>query len=273
MDQNWNGAVPQNQSGGNGQMGPNMPPVPNAGMNTTPMLTPQMPAGGAPVNPMAPPMPDSGKKGSIVETIILGFVCLIAAGAIVAAVMFYMKYDELETNFDIKVSDATSAAKKEQSDLDEKKFTEREKTPTKQFTGPSDYGSISFYYPKTWSVYVDSDGTNNSNFVAYFAPEQVNPLKDKDSRYALRFTIMNKQSEDVMKSYDNQVKKNELKASVFNADDMRISGTLYEGQINKTMRGIVLVVKVNNMTAILQTDAEVYRADFEALIATLRRNS
>lgn len=272
MDQNWNGAVPQNQSGGNGQMGPNMPPVPNAGMNTTPMLTPQMP-GGAPVNPMAPPMPDSGKKGSIVETIILVFVCLIAAGAIVAAVMFFMNYNDLKNDFDIKVNDAVSAAKKDQSDADEKKFTEREKTPTKQFTGPSDYGSVSFYYPKTWSVYVDVDGSNNSNFEAYFAPDQVNPLKSADSRYALRFSILNKQSQDVMKTYDNQVKKGELKSSVFNADDNKITGTLYEGQIKKDIRGIVLVIKVNNMTAILQTDAEVYRSDFEALIGTLRRNS
>jgi hypothetical protein len=237
------------------------------------MLTPQMPAGGAPVNPMAPPVPDSGKKGSIIETIILVFVCLIAAGAIVVAVMFYMQLNELQTDFDIKVNDATSAAKKEQSDLDEKKFTEREKTPTKQFTGPSDYGSISFYYPKTWSVYVQSDGHNNSNFEAFFAPEQVNSTKDSASRYALRFSILNKQSQDVMKSYETKVKKGELKASVFNADESRITGTLYEGTITKDMRGIVLVIKVNNMTAVLQTDAEVFRQDFEALIATLRRNS
>lgn len=272
MDQNWNGAVPQNQSGGNGQMGPNMPPVPNAGMNTTPMLTPQMPTG-APMNPMAVPVPDSGKKGSIIETIILVIVCLIAAGAIVCAVMFFMNYNDLKNDFDIKVNDAVAAAQKKQAEDDEKKFAEREKTPTKQFTGPSDFGSVSFYYPKTWSVYVNVDGTENSNYEAYFAPEQVNPLKSDDSRYALRFTILNKQSQDVMKNYDSQVKKGQLKASVFNADDNKITGTLYEGQITKGIRGIVLVIKVNNMTAVLQTDAEVFRSDFEALINTLRRNS
>ena len=253
MDPNWNGAAPQNQSGGNGQMGPSMPPVPNA----TPMLTPApaMAGGVVPPNPMAAPVADSGKKGSLIETIILVIVCLIAATAIVFAVMFYMQYNELSLN-------------------QEEAYEENNKLPYTLFTGPSDYGTLSFYYPKTWSVYVDNDGSDNSDFIAYFAPTQVNPIKDSDSRYALRFQILRKQAEDVMKTYDNMVKKGQLTMSMFNADDNRISGSLYEGQIGKNMIGMVLVIKVNDKTAILQTDSsEVFREDFEILIKKLSRNS
>jgi hypothetical protein len=61
---------------------------------------------------------------------------------------------------------------------------------------------------------------------------------------------------------------------IFNADDSRISGSLYEGQIDKNMIGMVLVIKVNDKTAVLQTDSsEVFREDFEKLIKTLSRNS
>ncbi len=273
MDQSWNGAVPQNQGGGNGQMGPSMPPVPGAGMNT-PMLTPAMAGGVVPPNPMAAPIPDSGKKSSIVETIILVIVCLIVAAAIVFAVMFYMQYDELKTNYDVEVANEKAAAQKAQKDLDETNFEEREKLPTKLFTGPSDYGSISFYYPKTWSVYIESDGSNNSDFIAYFAPDSVKSLKDKDSRYALRFSILRKQADDVMKSYNSKVKSGALKSEVFNADSNRITGTIYEGTIEKGIVGQVLVIKVNDKAAVFQTDStDVFRADFETLINTLRRNS
>ena len=273
MDQNWNGAAPQNQSGGNGQMGPSMPPVPNAG-NPTPMLTPAMAGGVVPPNPMAPPMADSGKKSSIIETIILVVVYLIAATAIVFAVMFYMKYDELNKNQETQLSIKEAEAKKEQKEIDDQNYLESSKLPNTLFTGPSDYGSIGFYYPKNWSVYIESDGSSNSDFVSYFAPGQVNPIKDKTSRYALRFSIIRKQSDDAMKTYENKVKKGELTAKVFNADDNKISGTLYEGLVDKDIQGMVLVIKVNDKTAILQCDSsEVWRTDFEALIASLKRGS
>lgn len=229
-----------------------------------------------PVAPVAAgPVAQENKKGSVIETVILVIVCLIAAGAIVAAVIFYMKWDELNTDFEIKTNEAVATAQKQQKDLDEENFTEREKLPTKQFTGPSDYGSISFYHPKTWSIYVDSDGSNNSDFKVYFAPGQVESLSDKSARYALRFQILNKQSDDVLKNYQKKVSKGEMTSSVFNAGSGsdKVSGTKFEGEIDKDMEGIVLVLKVNDKTAILQTDAEVFREDFEALIETLRRNS
>jgi hypothetical protein len=270
MDQNWN----SNQSGSNGQMGPSMPPVPNAGMNVAPMLTPQMAGAGAvPVNPMAPPVPDSGKKSSVIETIILVFVCLIAAAAIVFAVMFYMQYNDLQADYDSKLASEVAAAEKNQKEIDEKDFMDREKLPNYSFTGPSDYGSISFQYPKTWSVYIHSDGTQNSDFEAYFSPKFVNPIDDEKSRYALRFIIRNEPSDEVMREYNTKVLDGDMTSKIFNADRNRISGNIYEGTIEEGMVGIVFVFKVNNMTGILRTDAETFRKDFEALVETLRRNN
>lgn len=286
MDQNYGGGAPQNQA-----TGPTMPPVnnttpdqgipsqamPNQGMTmqgvpmqATPTMQP-IPNMTAPV--AAGPVGQSNKKGSIAETIILVVVCLIAAAAIVAAVIFFMKWDELNTDYEMKVSEEVATAQKEQKDADEKNFTEREKEPNTQFTGPSDYGSISFYYPKTWSVYIESDGSNNSDFEAYFAPGQVNSVKDDTARYALRFSILDKQADDVLKTYQKKVQKGEMTSKTYQSDNQKISGTLFEGAIDKTMQGIVLVVKVNDKTAVLQTDAETYRADFEKLIGTLRKNS
>ncbi|MCQ2568704.1 MAG: hypothetical protein MJ155_00200 [Candidatus Saccharibacteria bacterium] len=267
MDQNYGGAAPQNQN-----PGPQMPPVnamPNPAM-------PQQPIQAMPIAPTAGPIAQPGeKKGSIVETIILVIVCLIAAGAIVAAVIFYMKWDELNTDFEIQKNDAVATAQKEQKDLDEANFTEREKLPTQQFTGPSDYGSISFYHPKTWSIYVSSDGTQNSDYEAYFSPGQVDPIDSDTSRYALRFIIKHEQADDVMREYQTKVNDGEMTASVFNAGNgaSKVSGTKFEGQIEDEINGIVLVIKVNDKTVLLQTDAETFRADYETLIATLRRNS
>lgn len=272
MDQNWmnGGNPPQNMNNGQNMSMPNpaMPspntPNPNGSLN----MPPVNPAMGVPAAPMA-----IERKGSVVETIILVLVCLIAAAAIVTAVIFFMQLREAQTENEFKTNEAVAAAVKETQEAEATKYAEEKKEPRQQYCGPADYGSICFYYPKTWSVYVDADARDNSDFVAYFAPKQVNPIKEDDSRYALRFTIMNKQYEDVAKNYQKKVEKSEMTYKTWNSDNKKMSGALYEGQIDKQIRGTVLLIKVNDKTVIMQTDAETYRSDYEALIASLRRNS
>jgi len=271
------GAAPMNNTM------PNTMPNP---MMTAPNAAPSMPAPGMP----APNVPNLGtptampnaavpanmpvkRDTTLIETVILIIVCLIAAAAIVFAVIFFMQYNELKTNYDTEKSLEVEKAKKEQADVDNASFEEREKLPNYHFTGPSDYGSISFEYPKTWSLYIESDGTNNSDYKAYFSPAQVNPIKDKNSRYALRFSILNRQYDTVQKTYESKVKNGKLTSSMFTADDNTVSGIKYEGEIDNNMNGIVILVKVNDKTAIFQMDAEVYRTDFETLVKGIRRNS
>jgi len=269
------GAAPMNNTMPN--MMPN-PAVPTAAPAAMP--APNMPNLGTPAampNPNAtaavPANMPVKRDTTLIETVILIIVCLIAAAAIVFAVIFFMQYNELKTNYDTEKSLEVEKAKKEQADLDNASFEEREKLPNYHFTGPSDYGSISFEYPKTWSLYIESDGTNNSDYKAYFSPAQVNPLKDKNSRYALRFSILNRQYDTVQKTYESKVKSGKLTSSMFTADDNTVSGIKYEGELETNMNGIVVLVKVNDKTALFQMDADVYRGDFETLIKGIRRNS
>lgn len=226
-----------------------------------------------PVPPMATAGIQQKKSSGLAETIVLIVVCLIAAAAIVFAVYFFMQYNDLKNDFESQKSVAVADAVAKQQEEDNAKFAEEEKQPFSKFTGPSDYGSLSFEYPKTWSVYVESDGTNNSDFVAYFRPGQVDPIDDESSRYALRFIILNEQISSVQRAYDSNVTAGTLTSSVFNADNSKITGTKYVGMVGDNMDGISVLVKVNDKTAIFQTDSQVYAQDFETLLTKLRRNS
>ncbi|MBR3164147.1 hypothetical protein IKF15_02485 [Candidatus Saccharibacteria bacterium] len=219
------------------------------------------------------PLRAEKQKGSLLETIILVVVCLIAAAAIVAAVYFFMKFNELNGEQEIREQQAAIEAAAQQKEIDEKAREEADKEPNKEFLGPSDYGSISFYYPKTWSMYVEKDGTNNSDYQAYFRPDHVDPVSDRASRYSLRFSILNRQITDVQKTYQSKVQNGDMSADTFNADDNNISGTKYTGKIEEGIEGVVTLVKVNDKTVVLQTDAATYKADYEKLLQTLRRNS
>ncbi|MCR5573185.1 MAG: hypothetical protein K6F57_05475 [Candidatus Saccharibacteria bacterium] len=304
MDQNWNNGA----NGGNSIPAPNvgMDPnaVPNNGMNQQQPMgpsmqqMPQMPQNQGDMQgaPMAPPVPNmnmggsapvvnqpgvavapvavqKSAKGTLVETIILVIVCLIAAGAIIVAVIFFMKYNEASADQQSKVEAEVAAARAEEQELAAKRLDEKLKEPNVEFRGPDDYGSISFQYPKTWSVYVDKDASNNSDYVAYFQPKKVPPISSQNSRYALRFAIYNRQYDDVAKPYIAKVKNGKMQSQNFTADSGNITGMRYEGEISNKITGTFVIFKVNDKTAILQTDSDVLLDDYEKILQTLRRNN
>ena len=299
MDQNWN-----NGANGGSMPAPNMGMDPNAvpnngmdqqqqnpGMQQPILQQPQMPMapvlnmnmnGSAPVinqpGTAPAPMPAAPKSGknTLIETIILVIVCLIAAGAIVVAVIFFMRYNELNetTEAQINAKVAQEVAKEQENST--KKIEEERKEPRQEFRGPSDYGSISFKYPKNWSVYINKDGSNNSDFEAYFQPNKVPPLSDQNSRYALRFIIKNRQFDDEAKTYIARVKSGKLKSQNFTADSDAISGTRYEGEIDNKINGVFVMFKVNDKTAILQIDSTIspdLLEEYEKITQSLRRNT
>jgi hypothetical protein len=121
---------------------------------------------------------------------------------------------------------------------------------------------------------------DGGDFVSYFRPSEVLPTKDDRSRYALRLSIVSKYYDDVVGEYNQKVAdynedefedtKLESAGSVqsFNGTSMRFNGT-----IDENLSGSVVIIKINDRTAILQTDSEVYQADYDKLIGTLKRNS
>ena len=239
-------------------MGPGQMPAPNTGMAPAPV----------------PPMPEPKSKSTLVETIILVVVCIIAAVAIVFAVLFFMRWNDLNADFTAKKDREVAEAVKAQQDADNEALAEKLKEEKEPFSGPEDFGLINFSYPKVWKVYEAQDGTNNSDYMAYFAPTKVGSINDMDSRYALRFQILNRLYDTVASTYAQMAKQGILSAVTFSADNGKITGTRFTGDLSTGIVGIVVVAKVNDKTLILQTDSqEDYENDFNKILDTLRRGN
>ena len=109
------------------------------------------------------------------------------AGLLLLVVIFgafsawaYVNYLDQKKDVDSKISDAAAKARLEQSDKDETDFAVRESKDTKQFTGPSDYGHLTFDYPKKWSAYQATDVSEGggAKYEAYLNPDLVPPISD-----------------------------------------------------------------------------------------------
>ena len=194
---------------------------------------------------------------------------IVGVLAIIGLIWALLNYFDQKDNVDTKISSAVSTAKKEQGDSDQAKFDEEYKNPLREFAGPEDYGSLSFKYPKTWSAFVNKDASDGGNYEAYLNPVAVPPIK-ATQQFALRISIETKDYDQVIKGYEALVKKGDLSSSAVVASG--VNGTRLDGTFSKDIRGAAVIFKIRDKTVTIRSDADIFKDDFNALVATIAFN-
>lgn len=204
------------------------------------------------------------QRGEVNPLLIISIVLtVLVLGLGSFSIWAYVNYTDQKNNVDQKISAAVADAKRQQTLEDEAKFAEREKQPTRQFTGPEDLGRVQVNYPKTWSVYVDKDGGGSANYEAYFATSVVPPIASK-TPYALRITIAKKSYEDVLREYQEMVKKGDLKSSPVTLQGQ--TGTRLDGKFSKEISGSMVLFKVRDKTLQVYTQSPTFTPDYDNII-------
>lgn len=204
----------------------------------------------------------------LIVTLILILVSL--SGAATAGWAMY-RYMQEKNTVQSQIDDAVAAnEKKVRTDMTND-FNQAEKLPNRSFVGPEDYGSLSFDYPKTWSVYVSQDGSAGGQYLAYLNPLSVPPIGGAGQQFALRVNIQTVDYAKTVSTYDNYVKKGDLKSSAIKVggeDATRLDGTFPDG-----LRGSIVLFKLRDKTVTVRTDANTFANDFNALIGTIKFKS
>ena len=193
---------------------------------------------------------------------------VLSTGLLALSIWAFMNYTDQKTNVNTIRDTAVAAAKKTQFDTDEANFTQREKEPMRQFTGPSDYGAVTFNYPKTWSLFINRDASSGGTYEAYLNPVAV-PAISSTQQFALRVLIEEKDYDKALTSYDSLVKKGDLKSSSVTSADGS-TGTRLDGKFSNDIHGSAVIYKIRDKTLTIRTDATTFTADFNALITTIK---
>lgn len=202
-------------------------------------------------------------RGTLIETILLVVTSLLAIVFIWLYIQKYIEWDTISTDFDGRLNAQVAIAVADNTTQMEAEFAEREKFPYKTFTGPADYGSFSFQYPQTWSVYIAKDAANGGDFEAYFNPVEINPISTT-SVNALRMKIRDATFDSVAKSYESSIKSGKL--TLKNQEVGGVLANIYTGQISNSQRGAIMILKLRDKTVILQTDAEIFLDEFYRIL-------
>jgi hypothetical protein len=204
------------------------------------------------------------QRGEVNPLLLISIVLtILVLGLGSFSIWAYVNYTDQKNNVDQKIAAAVADAKRQQTTDDQAKFAEQEKQPTRPFAGPDDLGRVSLSYPKTWSVYVDKDGSSNNNYEAYFAAGVVPPILSK-TPYALRVTVENKTYEEVLKAFQDTVKKGDLKSSPVTLQGQ--TGTRLDGKFSKDISGSMVLFKVRDKTLEVYTQSPTFQPDYDNII-------
>lgn len=217
---------------------------------------------------------DSRSRGAvnpwIVTTIFLA-IALIFTGAATGWALVH--YNQEKNTVDTQVEAAVASAKKEQGTTDANNYQAQEKLPYRTFAGPSDYGSLSFNYPKTWSTYVAQDETTTTGlYQAYLNPISVPPITVQNQQYALSVTIQQEDYNTAVQNYSQQVQQGQLTSTAIkvNGED----AIELKGQFSQNLSGTAVLFKIRNTTVTIQTNTgSTFSSDFNSIIASVKFNS
>jgi hypothetical protein len=204
---------------------------------------------------------------SVALAAIFGFLFVASA---CFGIWAFMSQQDYKNNSDKKAAAAVEVAKKAQAVELQKKFDEDYKKPTKSYTGPVAFGTVSFDYPKTWSAYIDEGNSVNG----YFYPDKV-PSLQGGTAFALRVELVNSSYSQVLSQYSGDVKSGKLQASAFVPTRMQSvsgvqPGTKLDGVVNRgstgDQSGSMILVQVRDKTLKIYTESNDFVNDFNNIV-------
>ncbi len=205
----------------------------------------------------------SSEKGAA-NPFLIGMIsfAVLAVGAAGAFFWAFTQMQDYRNNVDDKVAVAVEEAKVQQKEELQKQFNEDYKRPNLTFRSSSDFGSVTFEYPRTWSQYIAKD---TDSLEIYFHPVAV-PTVNSRTPFALRVTVTERAYDQVLRSFESKIKSGELSASTLTigrTDSFSgYEGMRINGQFAPTINGSVVVFKIRDKTLQVFVDSQDFMKDF-----------
>jgi hypothetical protein len=203
------------------------------------------------------------ERGTINALLIPLVLCvLMLFGAIGFGLWAFASRQDYKDNVDQKIAVAQEVTKKETETAKDNEFAEKEKSPLKSYRGPSQFGSLTIQYPKTWSGYVDETGRGGAELDGYFHPTTV-PGVQSGASYALRIQVAQRPFSEEIKAFDSKAKNGTVKTSSYRPRKVSdVIGMRVEGEINSQKQGIMILLPSRDKTIKIFTESNQFYDDF-----------
>ena len=207
-----------------------------------------------------------GSIATVAIIVLLVVSLLVSLGVAIWAFSERSTYKNESDKISAKAVEEALAAQKLEL---EKQFDEQEKQPFETYQGPSDLGSITLSYPKTWELYVDEAKSGTAALKAYAHPGYV-PSTNGDTSFALRYEVVSEDYANTLKDFDGQVKKGTVRVTPFRAEKVpSVVGAKLEGEIEPKKTGVMVIIPVRDKTLRIWTESTSFTPDFNTILSSL----
>ncbi len=194
-------------------------------------------------------------------------VSVLFVGAASFGVWAFMSRQDYKNNSDQKSAAAAAQSKKDTQAADATQYAEAAKNPLKTYNGPSQFGSLSIQYPKTWSAYIIENGKGSTPVDYYFHPDTVPDAQNDANSYSLRVQVVQDSYDRVLGTYNGQVQSGKIAVAPYSLPKVStVVGSKLTGQITPQKQGTLILLPMRNLTLEVWTDAQQFEADFNNLI-------
>lgn len=196
-------------------------------------------------------------------------IVLLFVGTLGFSIWAFMGRQDYKDNSDQKAAAAAQAATVATQTEDAAKFAEETKNPLKTFVGPSDFGSVTFQYPKTWSGYVIQETVAGGDLPldGYFHPDVVPNVDLPTSVFALRVSVVSEPYSEVLESFSSLVEDGKVTVSPYKLAKVDgVVGSRIEGELAQNKRGSMVIFPLRNVTLKVWTETDQYLGDFNTYV-------
>ena len=205
-------------------------------------------------------------KGSVITLTLIILELLIIVGLVVFAVKIYASRQDYKNNVDAKIAAAVTVAKNQQQSVDNTNYQNQEKYPLANYTGPSDFGSVSVNYPKSWSAYVDTT-SSSTPLDGYFNLSYVPSINSQSTPFSLRVQVINQTYDSTISNISSLQQSNLVSVSPYSLPKVpQVIGVIVIGQIVNNLQGIMVVLPLRNETLEIWTTGTNFISDFNNII-------
>lgn len=210
------------------------------------------------------------QNGSILTIVLLVVSVLLLFTFLGLFIWAFEGMQNYKNNTTQIVSQAVDNAKKNQLSIDNKNFAIQSELPLVSYVGPEEYGSLTVYYPKNWSGYVDTSGNSNYPIDGYFFPGVLPSVSDSSTiNFALRIRIDPQSYSNVLQGYINLEQSNLVKVTTFSLPKVpSVIGVEVTGQMmdNNLKQSTDIILPLRNETLEIWTEGNQFINTFDSQI-------
>ncbi|MEI9913559.1 MAG: hypothetical protein WDN66_00895 [Candidatus Saccharibacteria bacterium] len=204
---------------------------------------------------------DGGINGAVIALV---FVILLLIGASSFAFWAYSGRQNYKNNADQLISKAVGSAKQKQQSTDDASFAVAEQNPLTQYIGPQAYGTISLYYPKNWSSYVNTNSGGGYPVDGYFYPGTLPSVSDSGQvNFALRLQVENNAYATVLQTFQSAQQNGKVTIKAYSLPKLpSVVGVEVTGQLENNLTGTLIVLPLRSTALEVWTEGTGYLTEF-----------